>query len=76
MKIEIDLTPMQIANAIISEDYPQQAVFYDALAHLMEVESENPDKKYRWCRYLISNMTEDGKNLIRDLHKALKDSEK
>lgn len=74
MKIQIELTPDQIANAIVNQDYPQQAQAFDAIGAAIKRESEDEDKYYRWTRYLIEGMDADGRRLIRDLATALNDS--
>ena len=71
MKIEVEAT--QIAAAILGQDYPDQALVFNALGKVMKSEAENEDKYYRWTRYIIAQVDLDGLQFFRDMSRALKD---
>ena len=73
--MKIELTPEQIADAVFEGDYPDHAKRFDAIGAWIKNEAENDDKYYRWTRYLIDNMGDDGIRFIRDMSTALEDSE-
>lgn len=71
MKITIELTPAQIADAITGQDYPEQARVIDHIHAAIKREAQDEDYYWRWLHHLTQKMG-DGKQLIRDMAYCLK----
>ena len=74
MKLTIELTDQQIAQAFISQDYPDQARTLDVMGIAMKLDAEDDDKYYRWTRHLVKNLDVNGVRFIKDLGTAIKDA--
>lgn len=73
IKLEVQATP--IADAILGQDYPDQALVFNALGKVMKAQSEDDDKHYRWTRHLEHNLDEDGRRFFKDMAKAISHQE-
>ena len=73
MKMKIEVEATQVADAILGQDYPDQALVFNALGKVMKSKAENEDKYYRWTRYIIAQVDLDGLRFFRDMSRALKD---
>ena len=68
MKIEVEAT--QIAAAILDQDYPDQALVFNALGKVIKSAAENDDNYYLWTRYLIAPVDLEGLHFFPDMIRA------